>query len=189
MTLFSLQFRITPYDHEPSCSTAEKRGIKFAKSADSRPMDQTETTSNDVDLGRLHTTSWCWCGKCQVMDSLRECVCCWEMERANVLVRDSDLSCVTLLENFNQVCLNKDVLETAIATKRIMAGLSPGDANRNNSHFRHQAYANFINWLYKNSLGRSHRVVLPACVVLKVRAVFPNPPSEPYVGFLESYPV
>ena len=64
-------------------------------------------------------------------------------------VMQYETACITLVQAFHDVCLNRDVLETAIATKRMMVGKSPGDLNRGNPDFCKQAYSNFVHWLYK----------------------------------------
>lgn len=191
MKMFSsynvLLFQITPYQHEPSCDTADRRGIVYKKSAkDDQFAGESDATTNERRDSRLESTSWCWCGLCQIMNSQRECVCCWEIVKAYGTVMQYEKKCITLIQAFDDVCLNREVLETAMATKRMMVGKCPGDLNRGNSDFRKQAYSNFVHWLYKNSLGRNNRVVLPSCVVLQIRKNFPNPCDEAYVGFLDA---
>lgn len=45
--------------------------------------------------------------------------------------------------------------------------------------YRFVAYRMFTRWIWKK-LGRNNRVVLPACVVARIRKEFP---SASYVGF------
>lgn len=45
--------------------------------------------------------------------------------------------------------------------------------------YRHIAYRRFVLWIW-HRLGRGNRKILPACVVAKIRSVFP---SEQYTGF------
>ena len=144
-----------------------------------------------VDATRTYTMSWCRCGYCEIMDSPRECVCCWELEQVHEIALSCNTACVTSIKAFEDVCLNRDVLETAIATRRIMLGKCPGDSNRGNPDFCRLAYSNFVHWIFKKSLGRNNRIVLPACVVTKIRKQFPNACDAPYIGFLhanEPYP-
>lgn len=82
------------------------------------------------------------------MNSTRECVCCWEIQKAHEKVMQYETACITLVRAFDDVYINDEILETAIATKRTMMGKSPGDPNRRNSDFRRQAYSNFIHWLH-----------------------------------------
>ena len=41
------------------------------------------------------------------------------------------------------------------------------------------AYSRFVQWI-RRRLGRNNRIVLPACVDMKIRQTFP---SEQYCGF------
>ena len=44
-------------------------------------------------------------------------------------------------------------------------------------------YRQFINWVRRGQLlGKKFRVVIPACVVLKIRKTFPEPSGE-YEGY------
>lgn len=45
--------------------------------------------------------------------------------------------------------------------------------------YRHIAYRRFVLWIW-HRLGRGNRKIIPACVVTKIRSVFP---SEQYTGF------
>lgn len=49
------------------------------------------------------------------------------------------------------------------------------------SQYRYLAYRSFVSWCW-GFLGRRVRVVLPACVVLRIRAEFPDAQGQ-YVGF------
>ena len=52
-------------------------------------------------------------------------------------------------------------------------------------HFRelrYAAYRQFTWWLY-GKLGRSHRRIIPACVVHHIRTRFPKAPHEEYEGY------
>ena len=46
---------------------------------------------------------------------------------------------------------------------------------------RHLSYRTFVSWCW-GSLGRSVRVVIPSCVVLRIRREFPDASGQ-YVGF------
>lgn len=47
--------------------------------------------------------------------------------------------------------------------------------------FRYLAYRSFVSWCW-GYLGRSVRVVIPSCVVNRIRLQFPDPAGQ-YVGF------
>ena len=73
---------------------------------------------------RLGGTSWCECAKCAPMPSGIECLCCKEVEGAAERVAENEsYRCITDHEQFKVVCLNKDVLYTAL----VMMNTTRGD--------------------------------------------------------------
>lgn len=53
-------------------------------------------------------------------------------------------------------------------------------------NYRYASYRNLYFFLYKRNVkGKNARLVMPSCLVDKVRSVFPNPDDEDYVGHLE----
>ena len=53
-------------------------------------------------------------------------------------------------------------------------------------NYRFTAYQNYTAWShYYESLGKGVRVVIPSCVVTRIRECFPNAEGVPYVGFKE----
>ena len=61
---------------------------------------------------RLVSISWCECAKCTAMPSGIECQCFKEIE--GICKRIAENNCITEHEQFKVVCLNKDVLYTAL---------------------------------------------------------------------------
>ena len=129
--------------------------------------------------------SWCWCGRCMIMPNLKENSCCWSLKEASE--RRGEAACVTLVEGFEACCLNQEVLRMCMARDRISRSLPPGVRNPQNIDYRHNAYANFINWIFSHSSRPSVRIVIPSCCVLIIREHFPNPADVPYVGFCDMY--
>ena len=64
---------------------------------------------------RLGNTLWCSCTKCVPMPRAIECTCCRELPKVEECFEESG-SCVTSIESFTMVCLDKDVLYTALVT-------------------------------------------------------------------------
>ena len=60
--------------------------------------------------------AWCSCQFCSVMPTIKECICCREM---NVLTNflglaePQPLQCITIKEDFTPVCLNRAFLRAA----------------------------------------------------------------------------
>ena len=48
------------------------------------------------------------------MPTRQECVCCGELPETERKIADREETCVTYLPNFVKVCLDKEVLETAL---------------------------------------------------------------------------
>ena len=166
-----------PYQYEPL-----RQNMRQALFEDYERNEQ--LTAGDVNSERLQTLSWCWCEKCVIQSSSRECVCCWEEINTDDL--RGSAKCVTLAENFPNLCLNRHVLETAIAQERHKEGKSPGRKRPiPKKEFRYHAYKNYIYWVHRHELSKNVRYVIPSCVINSIRENFPNPHFEPYVGFRE----
>ncbi|KAM7290704.1 P2X purinoceptor 7-like isoform X2 [Ixodes scapularis] len=90
-----------------------------------------------------------------------ESLCCREVDRARELCQDQGVSCITKHPWFELYCLNRPVLDLA--------------------KYRYTAYHQFTWWVHKR-LGRGNRVVLPSCVVCRIRQEFPSTDGT-YRGF------
>ena len=92
---------IVPYSFEPgglwSSSTSEESDID----------DSAGSKASFTE--RLGNTSWCSCAKCVPMPQSIECTCCRELTEVEERSEESG-SCVTSMEAFKTVCLDKDVL-------------------------------------------------------------------------------
>ena len=78
---------------------------------DNTPMSS-EESENELDSSRLENLHWCKCTHCCIMPTLIEAKCCRECE--NLLEDKLDFSkCITDYEEFDTLCLNEIVLNTA----------------------------------------------------------------------------
>ena len=92
--------------------------------------NEDSTSESEIDIReqasfteRLGSTSWCECAKCVTMLSGIECQCCREMENAVERIAENESSCcITDHEQFKIVCLNKDVLYTALVMMNMVRG-------------------------------------------------------------------
>lgn len=112
------------------------------------------------------------------MGTERECVCCHEVEDVKDKLGEESKECITTLSAFAAVCLQADVLETAYYHYRAVYGQEEL-AKSQHERFRYTAYRQFVMWIYHH-LGKSIRVVLPSCVVNRIRVEYP---SENFTGF------
>ena len=87
----------------------------------SEESDSDDTDSQATFTERLGNTSCCSCAKCLPMPRAVECICCRELSQAVERLEDSD-GCVTCLETFKTVCLDKDVLYTVLVTMHTVRG-------------------------------------------------------------------
>ena len=73
----------------------------------------------------LNNHTRCQCGKCEVMPTATECVCCQEISATADKIGTSESSaiqCITDHEGFDAVCLNVWVLQTSYFTYRYHYG-------------------------------------------------------------------
>ena len=87
----------------------------------SEESDSDDTNSQVSFSERLGNTSWCSCAKCLAMPGAVKCICCRKLPEVEERLESSD-GCVTCLETFVTVCLNKDILYTALVTMHTVRG-------------------------------------------------------------------
>ena len=95
--------QLRPYDFEPIPS--------------SQPQNEPDTqtySENDIEqpARRSGNNSWCRCGKCRIMDTEEESLCCHDE-----YIQDRYLNgkiCITEKDNLQVVCLHPEVLKTVL---------------------------------------------------------------------------
>ncbi|XP_055359525.1 P2X purinoceptor 7 isoform X1 [Betta splendens] len=126
-------------------------------------------------------SQWYQCGKCQSMPTEAENCCCQEI--AQVQRRLNQLpnppSCMVDHPGLEPVCLNVYSLQKEFHIYRADYGRLP--VRGINQRYRFLSYRSFVSWCW-GFLGRRVRVVIPSCVVLRIRAEFPDGQGN-YVGF------
>lgn len=121
----------------------------------------------------------CSCQYCQVLPTRAECVCCHQVPTVSALLpqdEDKPTVCITERRGFDVVCLDVDVLDVAWLQYKQQYGRQTYDGPLH-KRLRHVAYRQFVRWCYRY-LGKDIRVILPSCVVSKIRAFFPPPGLE-----------
>ena len=107
------------YTCEPEYTKTEleKLGIKAIESDGDEAVSSNDRSNEDLDSSRLENLHWCTCGHCCIMPSLVESKCCREC--ANLIEDKLDhVKCVAEHEEFETLCLNKIVLNTAFIQYR-----------------------------------------------------------------------
>ena len=104
------------------------------------------------------------------------CLCFHETEQENVSCMKRQ--CITSYRTFNNICLNRDILELCI---KAPCDIKPDEFNFSMESFRKAAYRMFVVWKY-GKLGRGNRRVLPACAVRLIRQAYPSADGR-YMGF------
>ncbi|XP_055062147.1 P2X purinoceptor 7-like [Misgurnus anguillicaudatus] len=129
----------------------------------------------------MNVSEWCTCGNCARMTLETELVCCREIPQVTRRMSQvpEEISCMTDHPGLEPVCLNLYSLQNAMNVYRADHGrLRLRGMER---QCRYLAYRWFVSWCW-GFLGRSVRVVIPSCVVLRIRREFPNAAGQ-YVGF------
>lgn len=105
-----------------------------------------------------------------------ECVCCREIPEVNTRIQEEEddeqtkITCITEHSGFSPICINRHTLRTAYFAYRDRYG------DRNDAiheRYRYVGYRQFVRWCWGH-LGKNILVVLPACVVTKIRSNYPN---------------
>ncbi|XP_037830200.1 P2X purinoceptor 7-like [Kryptolebias marmoratus] len=169
---------IQPYMDEPE--------VQPPPDDDEEEMEVHPTPEIDFNI----VENWCSCGHCQVQPTQRECVCCHSVNVVSIKLEynedDKPTGCITDLSGFNTLCLDELVLEIAFKLYRIQYGKKAYNGPYHKK-MRHTGYRQFVSWCW-SFLGEHIRVVLPSCVVSKIRAFFPPPGLEEnfvFTGFLD----
>nr|XP_055038358.1 P2X purinoceptor 7-like [Misgurnus anguillicaudatus] len=128
-----------------------------------------------------HFSDWCRCGKCVTMPTEAENICCLETPRVTRRLREvgEHLACMVDHPGFEPVCLNVYSLQNAGQICRADYGTL--QLRGIHHRYRYLAYRSFVSGCW-GFLGCSIRVVIPACVVLRIRSEFPDEEGH-YVGF------
>jgi len=93
-----------------------------------------------------------------------------------------DTRCITENLGFDAVCLNKDVLWTALVSLNDREGSwLPPENEVSNKSYRYAAYRQF-SWFIYTKLGKNVRRIIPSCAVSRIREAFPAPDGK-YVNF------
>ena len=169
---------IEPYLFEPLMTTEELRDLRERMGNDEERVHE---ENRDHPEDRIGHNRWCLCGNCPSMPTAKEAICCKEISEATDKMGSN--VCITIHPSFNLVCLDREVLRTALVAMsdvrfdRYAEPIQPRT-------FRLAAYRQFTWWIHSR-LGRSVRRIIPACAVAEIRRSFPEETGQ-YTGFQEA---
>ena len=106
--LFSFEMSgVQPFQFEPTYSPGEEP---------TESAEESEGEAESLDFNaRVGNTEWCICGgHCAAMSTADECFCCQELDALNQKFDKSSVECITTHSKFRIVCLDIDVLHTAL---------------------------------------------------------------------------
>lgn len=139
--------------------------------------DTDEEDDKKVEERRLVDKDlWCRCGNCSLLGTEIECYCCQESSHISNLILDKErLTCVTECELFTNTIGNQKVLEMCsfgMLQKRMHVN---SEGKIIPEGLRYAAYRNFLSICELRFIGKNKRYALPACVVTKIRSLYPSP--------------
>ncbi|XP_036949055.1 P2X purinoceptor 7-like [Acanthopagrus latus] len=132
----------------------------------------------------MDVSQWCSCGSCEQVPTEPENICCIEIPQVTRRLSYSSFlsnhhAWWTTMHGLEPVCLNVFSLQNALNIYR--ADYGPLRLRGIVHQYRYLACRSFVSWCWC-FLGRRVRAVLPACVVLRIHAEFPDAEIQ-YVRF------
>ena len=145
----------------------------FRKRRDNRNDGDSGGEERDED-SRTGDNHWCSCGCCVALPTSKESICCKGLRKA----RDTmgEITCITRHPAFERVCLDSEVLQTALVAIAYVH-FHHYSVPIQNTTYRLAAYRQFTNWIHTR-LGRAVRRVTPACAVNQIRLAYPKPSGQ-----------
>ncbi|XP_054770601.2 uncharacterized protein LOC129278479 [Lytechinus pictus] len=160
---------IKPYDYEPLVPEAQAKA-----DAEKRAKEEAAEAAMAYRLGN---NDWCSCGGCQAMPTVKESVCCKEVEmiirKMNAFEAEQyGLNCITEHPGFQPVCLNKYVLETALY--QFLQEFKNAYIHNDTERYRNLAHRQLTRWCWHFlSRNLSKMVTIPSCALVKIHQAFP----------------
>ena len=160
---------ILPYSNEPTHSGTQP-DYEYNFTDESESEDETEVEEVEcLENSRIGNFEWCMCGHCRSMDTSTESLCCKEVGEISS-DRFEGKQCVTLVQEFSEVCLNEVVLKVTLVGYNDMKNNNKS-GKFTNRNLRFVSYKMFTWWVH-NKLGKGIRRCIPSCVVWAIRDRF-----------------
>ncbi|CAH3159432.1 unnamed protein product [Porites lobata] len=177
-----------PYDEELEPVATEEEAAAYTLSVANE--EEWELVLQRRFTGELEVGTWCTCWNCSVDIATKkeECICCKEIDRAGEVMENIERAgdCITLHPGFQDVCLNRWVLEVASLNLKTKAGKSYraifNQGRKTESEFLPSvSYRQFTRLLWEFT-GSSKRHPLPCCAYKVIRTAFLSEDGQ-YHGF------
>uniref|UniRef100_A0A8C6NSQ6 P2X purinoreceptor 7 intracellular domain-containing protein n=1 Tax=Nothobranchius furzeri TaxID=105023 RepID=A0A8C6NSQ6_NOTFU len=135
-------------------------------------MELSEVRKPTPLWSKCHNTSnqpsWCVCSHCRDMPTDLEKKCCQKPPQ----------TCISTVPHMEESILQNGVLRLARTLwNEFRAVYDDPDPGEDNRQFRHAAYRQFVAWQHGKP-GGGRRVVIPSCVVWRIREKFRDPNSN-----------
>ena len=107
--------QIHPYNFEPSASESSGTHSETDENQINERMQDLSWLVLSILSSNLYMYTRCFCGKCEIMNSHIECVCCREIQPIlnKIEALETPVLCITEHPGFNTVCLDVWVLQTS----------------------------------------------------------------------------
>ncbi|CAI6370991.1 unnamed protein product [Macrosiphum euphorbiae] len=173
---------IRPYSFEPTVNDIDMADIQPGRNEPDIPK-QLEGRS------KINVNDWCLCNKCIWFTTDQECICCFELEKLHKLLPHSNKkTCITEISSFSKIILDEEVLnitrqQIIVKSKNKSKKKMLSSSQPTNKMWRYICYKQFTHWINSwNSIGKGNRIVIPSCVVNKIRQKYPEQDGC-YVGY------
>ena len=125
--------------------------------------------------------NWCICENCRNMATEMESYCCRESTTiSDALLSENGNQCVIELDIFKKTIEEPDVLELQAIGNRDVKRDNEGKIKAEG--FRFIAYSTFLKMCSLRFIGKGRRYVIPSCVVVRIRDLYPSPDGQ-YTDF------
>lgn len=194
---------LTPYSFEPVRSQRQQSPNEEELLSDS---DGDNDSDGDVDQEepgeegdgdqapvpeewKQDPSGFCSCNQCSA-DTLtfkKEAICCYTLQARSFYDNHGNRICCTKTDEFQECVETQSVLKNQLICLNQVRG---DNLNLNavpNKKYRWMAYTAFTWWIYQQKLGYKMRRVIPACVVARIRTIFPlEGDEELFVPYAEA---
>ena len=164
-------YGLVPYMYEPTYSNTNYQYESSLSDSNSSDVecdgDGDSINDSSARENRSGNLLYCKCGKCKVMETEVESICCKEMEEIDE-GRLGGKDCISEVNQFECVCLNPAVLKTALIAYINESKSSKIKGTFDNKNMRYGGYKQYTYWIH-NKLGKGVRRVIPSCVVWAIR--------------------
>ena len=160
-------------ENYPPSPTIQSQAVSARPEIQPYPSMQARGKPSDPPSPGAQAPKWCFCGRCREMPLPEEQVCCRRRRYPGPCVTE------TAANAFRFYIVHRGVLRLFILARNDWFAMDDDPTAKDT--LRHTAYRLFVLWKHGH-LGAGRRVVIPSCVVWKIRGCFQSPDGI-YTGF------